>query len=182
MTDAAGAPSSSRISAILEPAFSTGLGELPTDEIRRRRDEALAEREFQSYLRRLIQVRQGILAAERDRRSTGAEQEPLVERLTTVLTEGPKGGRARGEALRISLSNADIEDAERQLESLLGDAEMANPEDLEERQLDETLGALGDAERRVSSDRGAVMRVHDRLQEELKRRYREDPGQIPREL
>ena len=37
-------------------------------------------------------------------------------------------------------------------------------------------------ERRVSSDRAAVIRVHDRLQEELKRRYRDDPSQIPKEV
>jgi hypothetical protein len=182
MSDSAGAPSASRISTILEPAFAEGLEDLPTDEIRRRRDEALAEREFQSYLRRLIQVRQAILAAERVRRNSGAELEPLIERLTNVLTEGPKAGRSRGEALRVSLSEADTEEARLQVESLLGNGAVASAEDLEEHQLDEALEALADAERRVSADRGAVMRVHDRLQEELKRRYRDDPGQIPREL
>jgi vacuolar-type H+-ATPase subunit I/STV1 len=182
MSDTAGPTSASRIATILEPAFAEGLEDLETDEIRRRRDEALAEREFQSYLRRLIQVRQAIVAAERVRRNSGAELEPLIERLTSVLTEGPKAGRSRGEALRMTLSEADTEEARRQVESLLGEGAMLNAEDLDEQQLDDTLANLAEAERRVSSDRGAVMRVHDRLQEELKRRYRDDPTQIPREL
>jgi hypothetical protein len=182
MTDAAGPTSASRIATILEPAFAEGLEDLSTEEIRRRRDEALAEREFQSYLRRLIQVRQAIVAAERVRRNSGAELEPLIERLTSVLTEGPKAGRSRGEALRMTLTEADTEEARRQVESLLGDGAVVSAEDLEEQQLDDALAALADAERRVSSDRGAVMRVQDRLQEELKRRYRDDPAQIPREL
>lgn len=182
MTDAAGAQSASRISAILEPEFAEGLEDLSTDEIRGRRDEALAEREFQSYLRRLIQVRQAILAAERVRRNSGAELEPLIERLTSVLTEGPKAGRSRGEALRVSLSEADTEEARHQVESLLGGGAVASAEDLEDHQLDDAVAALAEAERRVSTERGAVMRVHDRLQEELKRRYRDDPGQIPHEL
>lgn len=182
MTDAAGGSSASRIASIVDPAFARGLGELSVEEIRRRRDETLAQREFLSYLRRLIQVRHSILAAERDRRATGAEQEPLVERLTTVLSDGPKGGRGRGEALRVSVSDADVEEARRQLESLLGEAAMAHAEDLGQELLEETLASLTAAERQVSSDRGAVLRVHDRLQGELKRRYREDPGQIPRDL
>jgi hypothetical protein len=181
VTDA-GPASSSRISTVLEPAFAEGLDDLPVDEIRRRRDEALGEREFLSYLRRLIQVRQAILVAERERRITGADPGPLVERLTSALTEGPKGGRARGEALRVSISESDLEEARRQLESLLGDAAMGTTDDLSEQQVDELVETLADAERRVSSDRSAVMRVHDRLQEELKRRYREDPAQIPRDL
>lgn len=182
MADAAGAPSASRIASIVDPVFASGLSELTVKEIRRRRDEALAEREFLSYLRRLIQVRHSILMAERDRRASGAEPEPLVERLTTVLSDGPKGGRGRGEALRVSVSDADVEEARHQLESLLGESAMAHPEDLGQDQLEETLDSLTEAERRVSADRGAVLRVHDRLQDELKQRYREDLGQIPRDL
>jgi hypothetical protein len=182
MTDPAEAPSSSRITTILDPAFADALEGLPIEEIRRRRDEALAEREFQSYLRRLIQVRQALLNAERTRRSAGADQEPLMERLTSVLSEGPKGGRARGEAIRVSLSQADIDEAERQLDAVLGEAALASPEDLADAPLEVTLESLVEAERRVSADRVAVMRVHDRLQEEIKSRYREDPGQIPRQF
>jgi hypothetical protein len=182
MTDAAEAPSSSRFSAILDPAFTENLEDLAIEEIRRRRDEALAEREFQSYLRRLIQVRHSLLSAERTRRSAGAEQEPLMERLTSVLSEGPKGGRTRGEAIRVSLSQTDIDEAERQLDTILGEGALASPEDLGDAPLEGTLESLVEAERRVSADRTAVMRVHDRLQNEIKRRYRDDPAQIPRQF
>ena len=48
---------SARITRVLDPAFVEGLTDQPIDELRHRRDEALAEREYQSYLRRLVQVR-----------------------------------------------------------------------------------------------------------------------------
>ena len=51
---------------------------------------------------------------------------------------------------------------------------------MSEEGLEEALAALEEGERQVSADRAAVIRVVDRLQEELKRRYREDPSQIPR--
>src|SRR5438477_616936 len=77
-------------------------------EVRRRRDEAFAEREFHSYLRRLIQVRQDIVRAERERRSEGRAPDPLIDRITSVLSEGPPRGPARGEALSLGPSPEDI--------------------------------------------------------------------------
>jgi len=50
---------------------------------------------------------------------------------------------------------------------------------LTDEDLDRLLASLGEAERSVSADRTAVFRVHDALQEELKRRYRDDPAEIP---
>ena len=64
---------SERTIAVLDPAFVQGIKEMATDEVRRRRDESFAEREFQSYLRRQVQVRQDILVAERSRREAGRE-------------------------------------------------------------------------------------------------------------
>src|SRR5204863_3814746 len=47
---------SPRTTRVLDPSFVEHLDESSLAEVRRRRDEALAEREFQSYLRRLVQV------------------------------------------------------------------------------------------------------------------------------
>src|SRR5438093_1270733 len=80
----------------LHPSFVEHLDGSSLAEVRRRRDEALAEREFQSYLRRLVQVRQDILRSERERRAAGGVSAPLVERLTSVLSTGPTG-TGRGE-------------------------------------------------------------------------------------
>lgn len=180
MTEAAGTTRSARTAAVLDPAFLEGLVSLSTDEVRSRRDQAFAEREFQSYLRRLVQVRQDILTAERDRRSSGGAPQSAVERVTAALSGGRKRSKgSRGEALRTGLTPLDIEEAERQADAVLEQPVGDSPEDLGDQELERSLAALAEGERAISADRLAVMRVHDRLQEELKRRYREDPSQIP---
>jgi hypothetical protein len=160
---------------VLEPGFIDGLEGLPVGEIRRRRDAALAEREFQSYLRRIVQVRQDLLQAEQERRRSGAAPEHVVERLTKILTEGPPR-TSRGEALRFSLSAEEMEDADRRVEEILGGVAEVPAESIDDRQLDETLRVLQQEHQAVSSGRMAIFRVHDALQDELKRRYREDPS------
>ena len=122
------------------------------------------------------------LVAELSRREAGREPQPLVEQLTSVLAKRPRTTRSRGEAFRMALTGADIEEAERQLELLLPKFNLDDPPSLEEDQLAEALATLSKVERAVSSLRAKVNRVHDRLQEELKDRYRENPGEIPREL
>jgi len=167
-----------RTASVLAPEFVEGLDTLGLEELRRRRDEALAEREYQSYLRRLVQVRQDLLVAERARRQAGEAPRPIVERLTAVLAEGPGRGKPRGEALRVQLPEEDIEEAERRAQSIAGVLDLAIPEGMDELLLDAAIEALSRKERAVSSDRSAVLRVHDLFQDELKRRFRQDPSLI----
>lgn len=182
MAEAAGTTRSARGAAVLDPAFVAGLEDLSTDEVRHRRDLAFAEREFHSYLRRLVQVRQDILTAERRRRLSGGESQSAVERVTDALSGGPKPTQSRGEALRNGLTGEDIEEAERQADAVLDQAGTISPEDLSDEELERSLAVLTEGERTISTDRLAVMRVHDRIQEELKRRYRDDPSQIPQNV
>ena len=177
MTEPAEATRSSRSAEVLDPVFLEGLRELPLDELRRRRDEALAEREFLSYLRRLLQVREDVLKAERARRQQGAVPESMMERLTRVLAEGPRA-RGRGEALRIALTDEDIAEADRRADEVVGDGWSPRPENVDDENLEQALVALEREERAVSEVRTAIFRVHDQLQEELKRRYQENPSQI----
>jgi len=177
MTDAIGAGASSRINKVLDPSFVERLQDQPLDEIRRRRDEALAEREFQSYLRRLVQVRQDLLRAEQQRRVAGEQPQPIMDRLASVLSGGPKGA-GRGEALRLNLAPSDVAEAERRADEGLRGVPLASPEEVDDARLEETVAALDHLERAVSDVRASVIRVHDVLQEELKRRYREDPSLI----
>ena len=167
-----------RIDTVLEPSFANGLEELPVEEVRRRRDEALAEREFQSYLRRLLQARQDLLVAERERRVTGEPAAPLVERITAALSEGPAHSPGRGEAFRNVLSDEDLDEANRRADEVL-QLGTSDPTALSDEGLAGALAGISGAERTVSKARAAVIRVHDRLQDELKRRYREDPSLIP---
>jgi hypothetical protein len=70
-----------------------------------------------------------------------------------------------------------MEEAERRLGEALGETILDQPGTMTDEQLQQELGFANEAERRVSADRSAVFRVHDRLQEELKRRYMQDPSQ-----
>jgi hypothetical protein len=177
MTEPVKATRSARSAEVLDPEFVEGVHDLPLDELRRRRDEALAEREFLSYLRRLLQVREDVLKTERARRQQGGGAEPLMDRLTRVLAEGPRA-RGRGEALRMVLSPEDIAEAERRVDEVVGNDLSPRPESLDDQQLERALAGLEREERAVSELRTSIFRVHDQLQEELKRRYQENPSQI----
>lgn len=170
----------SRLGRILDPSFLEGLTDLPLEEVRQRRDEALAEREFQSYLRRLLQVRLDLLAREQERRRAGEPSQPLVERLTSLLAEGPQGP-GRGEALRTVISEEDMAEAERRADAVVPETALASAESLSDEEIERALEGLRAEEHTISGDRSEVFRVHDALQEELKRRYREDPSQALRD-
>jgi hypothetical protein len=167
---------------VLDPAFLEGLDGLNVDEVRARRDEALVEREFQSFLRRLLQGREDLLIAERDLRRSGEPPAPLVERLTAALADRPRPPRSRGEALRDVLTPDDLDQATGWADAAAPTAATADPSALSDEDLQIALEELDRAERQVSEARSAVLRVHDRLQEELTRRYRDDPSSIPQSL
>jgi hypothetical protein len=172
---------SARTREVLGESFLDQLDRLEVEEVRRRRDQALEEREFQSYLRRLVQVRIDILKAERERRQRGDEPEELVDRITSALAEGPRG-RGRGEALRLKPSEADMAEAERRADEAMGEAFARPLDSLDDEILGRWLAKLEQAEEAISSERTQVLRVHDALQAELKRRYREDLSQVPVDL
>lgn len=171
MSDAPMTGGKRRIDRVLSDDFTVGLGSLEMDELRARRDLSRAEREYLSFLRRLLQGRRDILRDELERRETGGEPGPLVERITAVLGEGPRG-RSRGEAVTVPLPDEEITLARRRIERLLSDARLSDLERLSDQDLRETIQRIEEEERRVSEARGRVMSVHDRLQDELKRRLR----------
>ena len=86
-----------RIDRIRDQRYVRGLDALSIDELRARRDECLAEREYLSLLRRLVQGRAEILKAEIERRGSGGGV-PIVERLSEILAGEPQGP-SRGECL-----------------------------------------------------------------------------------
>lgn len=166
-----------RIDRILEPAFVEGIEELDTVEVRRRRDESLAEREYQSLLRRLVQGRLDILRAEQARRRAGGDEASLVEGLAKSLTSDGPAGPSRGEALRLLVPPEEMTLARRRVEGLVADTALSDPRSLSDADLASAVESLEAEEHSVSADRGDVHLVHDRLQEELKRRYKADPTQ-----
>jgi hypothetical protein len=165
-----------RLDRIRDPDYLDSLGELSLEDLRAKRDECLAEREYLSLLRRLVQGRAEILKAELEQRSSVTEAAPLVERLAEILSaDQHHRDPARGEALRVGLPEEEMLLARRRVERLVADAGLSDPASLDDERLAQAVDVLSTEERNVSADRGEVMRVLDTVQDELKRRYKDDP-------
>jgi anti-sigma-K factor RsiG len=166
-----------RIDRILDPGYVKGLEDLSLDDLRARRDECLAEREYLSLLRRLVQGRAEILRAEVDRRGGMSEDGSLVERLSTILaSEGHMP--SRGEAVRVGIPEEEMLLARRRVERLVADAGLSDPGALDDEQLAKAVDALASEEHEVSQSRTRVIDALDLLQDELKRRYKQDPSLV----
>jgi hypothetical protein len=165
-----------RIDRIRSPKYVRGLGDLSLDELRLRRDECLAEREYLSLLRRLVQGRAEILKAEIERRGEGGGV-PLVDRLAEILSGEPQGP-SRGEALRVGVPEEEMLLARRRVERVVADAGLSDPGALDDDRLASAVELLAREERDVSEARSDVHTALDALQDELKRRYKEDPSRV----
>ena len=165
-----------RIDRISRPDFVDGLGELSLEDLRARRDECLAEREYLSLLRRLVQGRAEILRAELERRG-GDDRGPLVDRLADILSAEAQGP-SRGEAVRVSVPEEEMLLARRRVERLVADAGLSDPGSLDDERLNGAVELLAQEEREVSAARGTVLTALDALQDELKRRYKDDPSLV----
>ncbi len=165
-----------RIDRVQDPTFLEGLDALPLTDLRARRDECLAEREYLSLLRRLVQGRAEILKAELESRGEGGDTSPLVDRLAGILAGDEPQTASRGEAVRVGVPEDELLLARRRVERLVADAEISDPSSLDDAKLAEAVDLLAKEERTVSDSRGSVIRVLDHLQGELKRRYRDDPS------
>jgi hypothetical protein len=173
---------SRRIDRILDPSYVEGLDDLTLDELKRRRDESMAEREYQSLLRRLVQGRLDILGDHLERRRSGqisqigSDDESLVQELAQLLASPSGPSSSRGEVLRLLVPPEEMSLARRRVESLVADPGISDPRALSEEDLTAVVKQLRSEEQQVSAVRAAVIGVHDRLQAELRRRYRGDPS------
>ena len=167
-------PANRRIDRIRDPSYLDGIGGQSLEDVRARRDECMAEREYLSLLRRLVQGRAEILKAELASRGSD-DARPLVDRLSEILASD-QPVTSRGEAMKVSLPEEEMLLARRRIERLVADAGISDPSELDDDRLKEAVDVLAGEEREVSAQRGDVHRVLDALQDELKRRYKEDPS------
>src|SRR5215210_5433579 len=114
-------PANRRIDKIRDPSFVEGLSGMDLAEVRSRRDDCLAEREYLSLLRRLLQGRAEILKAEAEARATGGG-ESLVDRLVEILADDDHPVTSRGEAVRITVPEDEMLLARRRVERLASDS------------------------------------------------------------
>jgi len=124
-----------RIDRIRDQAYVASIDALSLDELRGRRDECLAEREYLSLLRRLVQGRAEILHAELDGRGSGEDRGPLVDRLAEILAGDERQSPARGEAVKIGLPEEEMLLARRRIERLVSDAGISDPSTLDDANL-----------------------------------------------
>ncbi|HWL90796.1 MAG TPA: aerial mycelium formation protein [Actinomycetota bacterium] len=167
-------PANRRIDRIRDPSYLDGIEGQSLEDVRARRDECMAEREYLSLLRRLVQGRSEILKAELASRGSD-DVRPLVDRLSEILASD-EPVTSRGEAMKVSLPEEEMLLARRRIERLVADAGISDPSELDDDRLEEAVEVLAREEREVSAQRGDVHRVLDALQDELKRRYKEDPS------
>ena len=167
-------PANRRIDRIRDPSYLDGIESRSLGDVRARRDECMAEREYLSLLRRLVQGRAEILKAELASRGSDDDRR-LVDRLSEILASD-QPVTSRGEAMKVSLPEEEMLLARRRIERLVADAGISDPSELDDDSLKDAVEVLAGEEREVSAQRGDVHRVLDALQDELKRRYKEDPS------
>jgi hypothetical protein len=168
-------PANRRIDKIRDPSFVEDLASLSLDDVRERRDDCLAEREYLSLLRRLLQGRAEILKAEAEGRADG-DGGSLVDRMADILSDDEHPVTSRGEAVRIGVPEEEMLLARRRVERLAADSGISDPSALDDDALAAAIDALVTEEQGVSDARHAVIVVLDVLQDELKRRYKDDPS------
>jgi hypothetical protein len=164
-----------RIDRVLAPEFVDGLREIEEEELRERRDLSRAEREYLSYVRRLVQGRRDILQAELDRRRRGGDEESLLEMVAATLADAPTGS-SRGEALVFTIPDDEISLARRRVERLISDSRLSDLPGLSNEELEEAVARIDEEERNLSDLRSRVLQVYDTLQAELVRVIRDRLG------
>ena len=175
MSDAPMAGGKRRIDHVLADGFVEGLDGMDELELHRRRDMARSELDHLSFLRRLLQGRRDILRDEQRRRRTGGDPIPVVERLVQVLSEGTRGP-SRGDAPVVPMPEEEVMLARRRAERLASDASLSDLDSLSDDALEEAVSRLEAEERTVSDNRTRVIEIHDALQAEVTRRYRDRLG------
>ena len=160
------------IGRLLDPEYLSDLAARPIEEIRQMRAECQDVETGLSYLRRVVQGRLDIVAAERQRRLEGgdpADVSRLIEQLPSILSDhlrAPGLGR-----LPSSLGPGTLDPAlEARVDALV--AELDDLASVTDEQLADGQARLTELEHELSEQRRAFFDRIDALQAELTRRYR----------
>jgi len=152
------------------------MGDLPSrpiEDIRAMRDEVRAVEDKVSYLRRIIQGRADIVAADLRRRSEGGsplDLDTLIEQLPGILSDkgGGPGGPGR---LPSGLMAPDDASLTVEIDEVAGPDELGNLAELSDERVAELARSIGELERRTSAARRGLFGRIDALNGELARRY-----------
>ena len=156
-----------RSARVLDPAYHSGLEDLPEAELRTKHAECLELETEVSYVRRLAQARTEILQAELDRRRDGGSIADLIARLPEILADkGPRTAAANARVPEILAPSMSISWS-RGTEYLIADDTLVNLPTLTEDELRETIDALHELEGEVSTTRRQLHGVIDAIEDVL---------------
>ena len=152
------------------------MGDLPSrpiEDIRAMRDEVRAVEDKVSYLRRIIQGRADIVAADLRRRAEGGsaiDLDTLIEQLPGILSDrgGGPGGPGR---LPSGLMAPDDSDLTVEIDRIAGPDQLGHLADLSDGAVADLARSIGELERRTSAARRGLFGRIDALNGELARRY-----------
>jgi hypothetical protein len=169
-----------RIDRILADEYLDALGEHPTVEIRRMRDECEEEESGISYARRVLQGKLDILRAEAlQRRDAGSEvAASVLEQLPGIL--GGEGGGSGSPAARVTrfLVPPSVQHHRRAVDQIADDMVLATLRQRSDEELAELVQSIADKERELSRVRRQLLDRIDALQEELTRRYKSGAANV----
>ena len=161
------------VDRVLADDYLGDLSARSLDDIRSMRDECRRVEDKVSFLRRLIQGRLDIVAADQRRRAGGgspADLGSLVEQLPDILSDKVHaGGPGR---LPSGVLPPHDDDLTAELDRIAGPDVLGRLPELSDEEVAELARAVGDLEREVSSSRKQLFGRIDTLHEELVRRYK----------
>jgi len=146
--------------------------ELSLPELRSLRQQLQQEDDAVSYARRVAQARLDLVKAETLRRTAASD---ASDDLRTVLSQHLTGGPARPPRPTEDLSDHPLAV---ELDELCAEGGLGHIKELDDAQLAELAAAIGEFERRVSSDRRERFDRLDALSAELVRRYRDGEADV----
>jgi hypothetical protein len=165
---------SDEVDSVLAAAQGQDLATASLQDIRSMRDECRRVEDKVSYLRRLVQGRLDIIAADLRRREAGTsagDLPSLVEQLPEILSDRVRGPGA-GRMPSSTLPPEDDEDLVAELDSIVPPGTLDSLPLLSDEDARQLAAEFGDLERRVSERRRDLFGRIDALQAELARRYK----------
>lgn len=162
-----------RLDRILADGYLAGLADLPTDEVRRMRDDCEEEEAGVSFARRVLQGRLDILRAEalRRRDEGGQDVRDLLEALPTILGDPRAWQRLRPRVPRF-LVPPSARYHRREVERLAEEQALSGLAIRPTGELADLADEMADKERELSVLRRRLLDRMDALQDELAARYR----------
>lgn len=169
------------LEGFLDPELLDGLAGWPLDRVRALRDEAQQVEGGLSYVRRMVQGRLDIVGAEMARRREGgdpADLSGLIAQLPDLLADPQRSSGAAPRSPRALDVGAVSDELAAQLDQIVDVDALADLRSLDDETLDATVSRVVDFEHWVSERRRKVQAVHDALQAEIARRYRDGEATV----